>query len=133
MLNIKKALTKLSEKLYSPVRFESWANIATPTASYYNLRTITLPPNGRYLLLWGGGNGLAPSVKNRITAVFNGTTKQVYASTITDGSSGNTATGWGYAETGSSSATVTLQGYGYDTSTTNMNGSVLIVRLPGGG
>lgn len=133
MLNIKKWMAKVSQSLAFPYTYKSWSNIATPTATYYDLVTYTCPAKGKYLILFGGGNGSGTASRNRITAVVSGASGYTYQSSPNNAGGGNQSCGFVVVETGATAATVKLQAYGYDTSITNMNGDSVMIRLKVGG
>ena len=132
MLNIKKALTKLSNRLSFPVTKKTWSNIATPTATYYDLTTFELKPNSMYLIFGVNGNALAPEARCGITIDYTNTEDATFGCVLGSAGAGNNTVCWGYAVTGSRTGYAKLKSYGYNTNVTNMNGSAIAIRLRGG-
>lgn len=133
MLNPKKLLTELSNRLSFPVTKKTWANISTPTATYHNLTTFELKPNSMYLIFGVNGNALATASRCGVTMAFTNTNDAAYGNNLSSEGAGNRAVCWGYAVTGNTTGYATLQAYGYNTEVTNMNGSAIAIRLRGGG
>lgn len=124
MLNIKKLLTKMLTWINTLQTVTAYADsgrtIEIPTgAGYksYTYRTITLPANGKYVLLTNGGCG---SVSGTVryyainTTTASGTpTVANHAGQQTHASSGGHNSGIGYFETGSGAVTININGILY--------------------
>lgn len=132
--NIKQWMAKVTDQLNVVPQIKTWSGIATPKSQYYNCTTFTLKPKSKYLILANNGNGQGGNVKCMCAFdITSGTaTRWLGGASLNDAGSGNNANGWAYVETGSSSCTLAVRGYGYNTSVTNLNGVAIAFRLTGG-
>ena len=124
------ATSKIPTKL--PVIKKSWSNLATPAAQYYTGASFTIPANTRALLLAKTANGKVEEITNTCNFNATGSPKMIAnGSQTTKAGSGNFVTGWFYIETGTSSCTVDVRQYGYDTTVTGGTGEAIAITLEG--
>ena len=99
-------------------------------AKYYNLVTVTLPANSKYLVFGNVVANVSGSTILLAILVTSSTAKLVYSGmgrgTI---NSGGGTHAWAYIETGDTDVDVTLQSYGYLTSNHTETGKILAIPI----
>ena len=131
MMNVKVLLTKVLQKLKT--HDTSLSQIATPITdsmssvtmahtTYTKLAQISLPANGKYLIIMNGGCGAVSSGTyfSLSTYVSSGTASTTWNATqMAPTNAGGQCSGIGYYVTGNAGITVQLRGYLYDSGSTS--------------
>lgn len=131
MLNLKKLLMKIINHI-DPKQVGSSGSVTVTAAQTYSVCFITLQPNSKYVVL-GDMNSLS-GVEHLVgcfLVVTSGTPDENFGSgwARTLASSGNGVNTWKYIKTGSASVTVTLQCYGYYTTSHTETGHIFAWRI----
>lgn len=132
-MSIKEWMTRVMEKLKVVPIYASGTKSVTASA-YSDLATITLPANGRYLVLASTVDGIGASITAGCFIRHDGTPSKQFGngySRITS-TSGQGICCWKYFETGSTSVTVKVSSYGYYATTHNVDGYIIAFPILGG-
>lgn len=143
MLNVKKLLTKMLAWMNALQAVTTYADsgktIAIASGATYNnykFRTITLPANGKYILLMNGGCGAVSGTVTYYsiqTATASGTPSVAnHIRQIVPNSSGSPCSGVGYFETGNGAVTIDIRGILYGSAGDQCTGgwhSTQVIRL----
>lgn len=143
MLDIKKLLTKMltwMNTLQTVTTYvDSGKTITIASGATYNIytyRTITLPANGKYIMLMNGGCGVVSGTVTYYsiqTTTASGTPSAAnQIRQITPNSSGSHCSGVGYFETGNGAVTINIRGILYGSAGGKCTGgwhSTQVIRL----
>lgn len=133
-MSIKEWMTRVMEKLKVVPIYASGTKSVIPNA-YTDFATITLPANGRYLVLASTVDGIAASITAGCFIRHDGTPSKQFGngySRITS-TSGQGICAWKYFETGSTSVTVKVSSHGYYGTAHNVDGYIIAFPILGGG
>jgi hypothetical protein len=120
-------LSTVASKVSRTTQRKTWSQVhaASSTGVYVELVSFTIPA-GHWVIMLANGNGLGAAVMCNINAYISSGTGTIYGGLGTSNdSSGNYATGWGYIEA-TTSVTVKVRTYTYNTSVTNFNGYAVV-------
>lgn len=131
MLNLKKLLEKILVHI-NPKQVGSSGSVTVTAAKMYNVCSITLQPNSKYVVLGDmSSNSGVQHLMLCAIVVTSGTPLENFGSGWgrTLASSGNGVNTWKYIKTGNTSVTVTLQCYGYYTTSHAETGHIFAWRI----
>ena len=131
-MSIKAILTKILKQLGAlPIYTSGTATVNA--AQNYDIATITLPANGKYLVLANTIEGVTTEITSICTIVCSGES-YVFGNGYcrTQCNSGQGVMTWRYVITGSSPATATVRCYGYYTTSHTASGWIFALPIVGG-
>ena len=132
-MSIKDLLTKILRRMNMAPIYNSGSKTVNASGNY-DLASITLPANCKYVVLASTVEGVASSITSICQISVSGASYTFgNGSCRTNASSGQGVMSWMYVQTGSSSATATVQCYGYYTTSHTGSGWIIGIPVAGGG
>lgn len=131
-MSIKAILTKILKRLnLGPVT--ALGNVTVDSATTFDIATITLPANCKYLILAQTIEGVTSTIMSYCAISVSGASS-IFGRGVcrTQTNSGQGVMTWRYVETGSSPATATVQCYGYYTTSHPVSGWIIGIPIAGG-
>lgn len=135
MLIVKKLITKILKTLNPIVLIKEWSNITPTAGEYKTVAILTLKKNSKYLVLARNGNSVGAAALCGIEFSCAEPTTLIKGQSSSNDTSGNTAIGWCYVETGTADRTFYVVSYGYPAAISagaKFSGAVVAIPIMGG-